>query len=58
MEKQNKIEIYQSKDRQTIVEVQFEQETVWLSQKQMALLFDKDSDTIGLHIKTFSKREN
>lgn len=55
MKKQNKIEIYQSKDRQTIVEVQFEQETVWLSQKQMALLFDKDSDTIGLHIKNIFK---
>lgn len=50
-EDQNRIEIYQSKDNQTVVEVKFEQETVWLNQKQMALLFDKDSDTIGLHLK-------
>ena len=33
MKEQNKIEIYQSNDKQTIVEVQFEEETVWLSQK-------------------------
>jgi len=51
MEEQNKIEIYQSKDNLTIVEVKFDEETVWLSQKQMAELFDKDSDTIGLHFK-------
>ena len=28
-----------------------ENETVWLSQKEMAMLFGVDSDTIGLHIK-------
>jgi hypothetical protein len=52
MEEQNKIEIYQSDDKQTIVEVKFEQETIWLSQKQMAELFDKDVRTISEHIKT------
>ena len=58
MEEKNKIEIYQSKDNLTIVEVKFEEETVWLSQKQMAELFDKDSDTIGLHFKNiFSEGE-
>jgi prophage maintenance system killer protein len=57
MEKQNKIEIYQSKDNQTVVEVKFDTETVWLSQKQMAFLFDKDSDTIGLHLKNIFKEE-
>jgi len=25
--------------------------TVWLTQKQMSQLFDKDTDTIGLHLK-------
>ena len=55
MKEQNKIEIYQSRDKQTVVEVKFEQETVWLSQKQMAFLFDKDSDTIGLHLKNIFK---
>ena len=51
MEEKNKIEIYQSDNNLTIVEVKFDEETVWLSQKQMAELFDKDSDTIGLHFK-------
>ncbi len=44
---QNKIEIFQSVDKQTVVEVKFEKETVWLSQKQMAELFDKDVRTIN-----------
>ena len=33
------------------VQVRLERDTVWLTQKQMALLFDKDSDTIGLHLR-------
>ncbi|TAE31371.1 MAG: hypothetical protein EAZ92_02910 [Candidatus Kapaibacterium sp.] len=45
------IEIYTSPDNQSIVNVRFEGETVWLSQKLMAEVFDKDSDTIGLHLK-------
>lgn len=43
--------IYESADHQTQVEVKFDTETVWLSQKLMANLFDKDTDTIGLHLK-------
>ena len=51
----SQIEIYQSQDGQTEVKVRFENETVWLSQKQMAQLFDKDSDTVGLHLKNIYK---
>ncbi len=47
----NQVEIYQSDDGQTQVDVRFDENTVWLNQKQMAELFDKDSDTIGLHLK-------
>ena len=47
----SEIKIYQTDDGQTKIDVKFDNETVWLTQKQMALLFDKDSDTIGLHIK-------
>ena len=47
----NKIEIYKTPDNQTEIRVQFEEDTVWLSQKQMGLLFEKDTDTIGLHLK-------
>lgn len=45
------IKIYQTDDGQTKIDVKFDNETVWLTQKQMAQLFDKDSDTIGLHLK-------
>ena len=42
---------YQTEDGQTQIDVRFEQDTFWLSQAQMAEVFDKDSDTIGLHLK-------
>ena len=54
MEK-SEIKIYKTPDGQTSIEVKLEKETVWLSQKQMAELFDKDSDTIGLHLRNVYK---
>ncbi|MFD1245412.1 virulence protein RhuM/Fic/DOC family protein [Paralysiella testudinis] len=45
------IEIYQTADGQTQVAVRFGQETVWLTQAQMAVLFDTGSDNISLHLK-------
>ena len=45
------IAIYHTEDGRTQIDVRFEQGTLWLSQAQMAELFDKDSDTIGLHLK-------
>lgn len=51
MSDQNPIVIYETDDGQTAIEVQVRTETIWLSQAQMAILFDKDSDTIGLHLK-------
>lgn len=48
---ESEIKIYQTDNGQTTIDVKFENETVWLTQKQMAQLFDKDSDTIGLHLK-------
>ena len=50
MNHQNPIEIYQAQDGTTQVEVRFEHDTVWLSQAQMAMLFDKDIRTINEHI--------
>ena len=44
------IVIYQSADGSIATEVKLEGETVWLSQKQMAELFDKDVRTINEHI--------
>jgi len=47
----NAIVIYTTDGNQAQVDVQLRAETIWLSQAQMATLFDKDSDTIGLHLK-------
>lgn len=43
--------LYQTEDGKTQIDVRFEQGTFWLSQAQMAEVFDKDSDTIGLHLR-------
>ena len=51
----DKVIIYQSADGQASLDVRLEQESVWLSQKQMAELLDKDTDTIGLHIRNIYK---
>ena len=57
MDKQQ-VEIFQSDDGQAQVEVRFEQETLWLSQLQMAELFDKDVRTVNEHIKNiYSEQE-
>jgi len=47
----NEIVIYQTSDNQTQIDVKFENETVWLTQKQMATLFDKNVMTVNEHIK-------
>ena len=44
------IEIYQTEDGQARIEVRLEKDTLWLSQAQLAELFDKDVNTIGEHI--------
>ncbi|MBU1110973.1 virulence RhuM family protein [Patescibacteria group bacterium] len=46
----NQIIIYQTEDGQAKIEVRFEKETVWLTQDQMAELFDKAKSTINEHI--------
>ncbi len=46
--------IYDSKDGPKL-EVRLEDETVWLTKKQMALLFDKSVPTINEHIKKIYK---
>ncbi|WP_439259398.1 RhuM family protein [Lonepinella sp. BR2930] len=52
---QNPIEIYQTKDGQTQVEVRFEQDTVWLSQAQMVQLFGRERSVITKHIRNIFK---
>lgn len=50
-ETNNKIILYYTEDGETEIEVNLENETVWLSQKQMAELFDCSTDNISLHLK-------
>lgn len=52
---EQQFEIYETPNGQTQIEVRFERETIWLSQTQMAQLFEKNSDTIGLHLKNIFK---
>ena len=46
--------IYKSKEGPKI-EVRLQENTVWLTQKQMALLFEKGTPTINEHIKNIFK---
>lgn len=48
---ENEIIIYQTQDGQTKIDVKIENETVWLSQNQMAELFQTTKQNISLHIK-------
>ena len=43
--------LYSDPDGTIKLDIRLVRETLWLSRKQMADLFDKDSDTIGLHIR-------
>ena len=54
-EKNNQIIIYNTEDGQAEIEVNLKNETVWLSQKQMAELFDCSVDNISLHLKNIFK---
>lgn len=58
MKQDDQIVIYKTEDGQTAIDVKIQDETIWLSQKQMAELFDKNVMTINEHIKNvFSEGE-
>jgi prophage maintenance system killer protein len=46
----NEVQFYQSPDGQMQLEVQIDNQTVWLNRHQMSLLFERDIKTIGKHI--------
>lgn len=52
----SEIIIYQTSDNQTTVEVQFEDETCWLSLNQIAELFERDKSVISRHLKNIYKK--
>ena len=51
----DKIIIYQSEDGKTQLDVKLEGETVWLSTRQMAELFDKEESNIRRHVNNVFK---
>lgn len=53
----SQIIIYQTEDGQTKVEARMQDDTVWLSQTQMAELFQKDRKTVTEHIRNVFKEE-
>lgn len=48
---QNQIQLFKSHDGNVSLEVSLNHDTVWLTQAQMALLFDTSTDNVGLHLK-------
>jgi len=55
MENSDQIVIYTEEDGNYTFQVRLVENSIWLSQKQMSTLFDKDSDTISLHLKNIYK---
>ena len=49
--KRGTLRLYRDSDGRVEVQVRLEQETLWLSQREMAALFEKNNDTIGLHLR-------
>ncbi len=49
--------IFTNQSKQSSIEVRYEDETIWLSQKLMAELFDVEVNTINYHLKEIYKSE-
>ncbi len=58
MEKKNEIVLFETANREVSLQVQMQDETVWLTANQMAQLFDRDEKTLRKHINNvFSEGE-
>ncbi len=57
MMKNDKIVLYQENDRNVSINVIYEDETFWLTQKAMAELFDVDITTINEHLKNIYRTD-
>ena len=57
MENQN-IVIYTDEQGQVALDVNLENETVWLTQAQMAELFQRDKSVVSRHIKNILMKAN
>jgi hypothetical protein len=58
MENKSEIIIYTTEDKQTAVDVRFEEDSVWLTQQQMASLFNQTKQSISLHLNNVFKEGN
>lgn len=55
MNKKNLIALYESPDGQMHLDVNLKDETIWLSQSQLEILFDKSKKTVSEHINNIYK---
>ena len=55
LEEQNNLLIYKNKDGNIVVDAIYKNETLWLTQKAMAKIFDCSIDNISLHLKNIFK---
>jgi len=51
----NQITFYETEDGKVRIEVRFEHENLWLSQKLMAELFECSTDNVSLHLQNIFK---
>ena len=51
LEEKNDLLIYKNKEGNVIVDAIYKDETLWLTQKGMARVFDCTTDNISLHLK-------
>ena len=54
-ENRGEVIIYRAEDNTVQLDVRMEQETVWLTASQMAVLFGRDRTVIGRHIRSIFK---
>jgi len=55
MTNDSRIQIYRTKDGKACVDVRFEKETVWLTQRQMGEVFDTTPENVLMHLRNIYK---
>ena len=55
MNKKNELVIFTTHDGEVKLDVNMTEETVWLTQSQMAVLFDREISTVSRHISNVFK---
>ena len=55
--KESSILLYETENGKINIDVILKDETIWLTQKSMAELFECSTDNIGLHLKNIYKED-